>query len=103
MPQISTSELSIQFFGQFQITYAQQSISADALQSLLAYLILKAKSPQPRSQVASLFWPDSSDKDAKAKLRRELYRLRQLLPDDERYLAVTTKTIQWLPQSAVWL
>lgn len=49
-------------------------------QSLLAYLLLNQHPPQSRQQVAFLFWPESSDRQAKTNLRQLLYHLRQSWP-----------------------
>ena len=68
-------------------------------QSLLAYLILHCDSRQPRQQLAYLFWPDSTEAQAFANLRRTLHQLRHALPDSERFLASDGRTIQWQPDA----
>jgi DNA-binding SARP family transcriptional activator len=67
--------------------------SARAL-ALLAFLILHAGSPQPRSRIAGLFWPDSGDPQALTNLRRELHQLRQVLAG-EPSLVVTSQDLCW--------
>ena len=48
------------------------------LQSLLAYLVMHRDSPQARQHLAFLFWPDASEAQARANLRKALYELRQV-------------------------
>ena len=63
--------------------------------ALLAYLALHRGAPQQRSHVAGLFWPDSSDTQARTNLRRELHHLRLHLPRAEQCLAVDSATLRW--------
>lgn len=104
--QPSSGQLCIHLLGHLRITYEGMSVAnlqTDRYQSLVAYLVLKAKTPQPRSLVADLFWPNLPETDAKTNLRRELYRLRQVLPAADQFLKVTVRTIQWQPQLPCWL
>ena len=65
------------------------------LQGLLAYLVLHAGVHQSRQQIASLFWPDSSEKQARTNLRKLLYTLRRTLPDADHHLDLTPQSVQW--------
>ncbi|HEY0394159.1 MAG TPA: AAA family ATPase [Candidatus Elarobacter sp.] len=47
---------------------------------LLAYLLLHRDAPRARRQVANALWPDASEEDARANLRRHLNYLQNLLP-----------------------
>ncbi|MFF4601115.1 ATP-binding protein [Amycolatopsis sp. NPDC001319] len=58
--------------------------------ALVGYLVTHAGLPQPRQRIASLFWPDSSDAQARTNLRRELHHLRQVLGADSALLATAT-------------
>jgi predicted ATPase/DNA-binding SARP family transcriptional activator/Tfp pilus assembly protein PilF len=51
--------------------------------TLLAYLAVEVDRPHPREGIADLFWPEASTSDARRNLRQLLYRLRQLLHEDE--------------------
>ncbi|MBE7384974.1 MAG: NACHT domain-containing protein [Leptolyngbya sp. SIO1E4] len=102
----SSRQLCINLLGNFRLTFAEQSavgLQTERYQSMVAYLILKAQAPQPRARMATVFWPDVSEAQAKASLRRELFRLRQVLPEADRILHITSTTIQWQPQLSVWL
>lgn len=90
--------LQIQLLGSFQLRYNDLSlttINQARQQSLLAYLLLHRQAPQQRQHVAFRLWPDSSEAQAKTNLRRELYHLRQLLPQAEQFLAVDNIAIAW--------
>ncbi len=68
----------------------------DRLQALLAYLILHSDGPRPRAEVAARLWPETSDAEARANLRRRLHELVRLIPGGERRVAVTPRTVHWL-------
>jgi DNA-binding SARP family transcriptional activator/predicted ATPase len=90
--------LHIQLFGTFSLRYGQQEVtelSSGKVQALLVYLVLHRTKPQPRQALAYLFWPDSSDAQARTNLRQTLHQLKQRLPDAERYIFADTKTLQW--------
>lgn len=73
---------------------------------LLAYLLLHRAAPCPRDQAAFTLWPDVSEQEARANLRRHLYDLQQILPNspgDIPWLVRTSKIIQWNPRAAYWL
>src|SRR5712691_6970206 len=72
-------------------------------ESLLAYLLLHRAAPQPRQHLAFLLWPDSTEAQARTNLRHVLHNLRRALPDLERYLDVTPRTIQWRADASYWL
>jgi DNA-binding SARP family transcriptional activator/tetratricopeptide (TPR) repeat protein len=62
--------------------------------ALVAFLVVHARSPQPRQRIAGLFWPESTDAQALTNLRRELHQLRQVL-GDEPSLVVTPVDLCW--------
>lgn len=91
--------LVIRLLGEQQVMVAGTPI--EALRSprtlgLLAYLVLHAGVPQLRSHVAGLFWPDSTEAQARTNLRRELHQLRTALPDPHRHLGIDAKAVYWL-------
>ena len=90
--------LEIQLLAGFQLWYGGHPVEAldrSRLQALLAYLLLHRDSPQSRQHLAYLFWPESSDKQARTNLRNLLHTLRNALGDEERFLCITSKTVQW--------
>jgi DNA-binding SARP family transcriptional activator/predicted ATPase len=90
--------LDVHLLGGFQITLNGQPLTClnqSRQQSLLAYLMLHADSPQSRQHVAFCFWPDSSEVRAYANLRYTLHHLRRSCPELERYLEITQSTLQW--------
>jgi len=72
-------------------------------ESVLAYLLLNRDAPQLREQLAFRLWPDSSEPQARTNLRHVLHDLRLDLPDFDRFVAVTTRTLHWRPDAPVWL
>lgn len=94
--------LTIQLLGGFQISNQAGPLSGFAntrLQSVLTYLVLARSTPQSRQQLAYLFWPDSTDKQARTNLRNSLHLLRTHLPDAERFVNIDTLTVQWRPDA----
>lgn len=92
--------LHVRLLGDFQLFYGDQVVAGlnqARQQSLLAYLLLHRDAPQSRQQLAFLFWPDSSETQARANLRQVLHHLHHTLPDAARYLRMEAKTVQWRP------
>src|SRR5690348_6537338 len=90
--------LRVQLLGGFNLVYNDvpiTGINTARLQSLLAYLILHANTPQIRQHLAFLFWPDSTEPQARNNLRQFLYQLRRALPDSDRFLTADTTTVCW--------
>ena len=90
--------LHIKLLGTFIITSDRiplASIDMPRLQSLLAYLVQHHGVSQSRTRLASLLWPDSTEEQAHTNLRNLLYKLRQALPESDRYLTVDRHTILW--------
>jgi predicted ATPase/DNA-binding SARP family transcriptional activator len=90
--------LEIRLFGGFRLLYNEQPISMVhqlRLQSLLAYLVMHRELPHPRQQLAFLFWPDVSEKRARANLRKALYELRKVLPNLDEIVQIEDHYLQW--------
>ena len=62
--------------------------------ALIGFLAVHADAPQPRQLLAATFWPDSTERQARTNLRRELHHLRVLLGDDPS-LVVAPATLMW--------
>ncbi len=78
-------------------------VNSERLQALLVFIVLHRDAPQLRQQLAVHLWPDATDTDAKANLRRRLHELKQLIPAIDRWLRVEPKTIQWIQDESCWL
>jgi DNA-binding SARP family transcriptional activator len=90
--------LQIQLLGKFRLTYNGEPVTtmnSPRLQSLLAYLVLNRDTALPRQHLAFLFWPDSTESQARTNLRKLLYQLRQALPEADSFLQSDAQTIQW--------
>ncbi len=90
--------LHIRLLGDFSLLYSDQqvtSLNTMRLQSLLAYLVLHHDVPQHRQHLAFLFWPDTTEAQARNNLRQLLHQLRQALPAFEQFLHVDTSMLHW--------
>lgn len=72
-------------------------------QSLLAYLVMHRDSPQPRQRLAFLFWPETSEAQARANLRKALYDLRRLLPSIDHFVQIEDQFLHWRSSTATTL
>ncbi|MFN2155907.1 MAG: BTAD domain-containing putative transcriptional regulator, partial [Anaerolineae bacterium] len=90
--------LHIQLLGAFRASYGDdllETLTSPRLQSLLAYLLLHRGAPQPRQYVSFLFWPDSTESQARTNLRKLLHDLRRALPDPDTFLRADDQTLSW--------
>ncbi len=90
--------LQIQLLGGFRLFHNEQPIRMVhqlRLQSLLAYLVIHRELPHPRQHLAFLFWPNVSEKRARANLRKALYELRKLLPNLDDLVQIEDHFLQW--------
>src|SRR5215472_13606329 len=92
--------LHIRLLGDFSLIYGDRqvtSLNTMRLQSLLAYLVLHRDVPQQRQHLAFLFWPDTTEAQARNNLRQLLHQLRQAFPPVEHFLSTDTHTLHWHP------
>jgi DNA-binding SARP family transcriptional activator/predicted ATPase len=90
--------LHVQLLGDFRLVYGDEPVTdvgTTRSQSLLAYLVLHRGATQPRQHLAFLFWPDSTEAQARNNLRQALHQLRHALADADRFLSVDTTTLCW--------
>lgn len=90
--------MEIQLLGRFQLTFCGEAVTSlhqPRLQTLVATLVLQADTPISRQSLAFLFWPDSSESQARTNLRNLLYQLRQCFSAIDHFLSVTPQTLQW--------
>jgi DNA-binding SARP family transcriptional activator/tetratricopeptide (TPR) repeat protein len=93
--------LEITLLGNQRVAMGGQPLDALSPRTLglLGHLAVHAGSPQLRSHVAAIFWPDSTEAQARTNLRRELHQLRRGLPDGDRFLTIDTTSLCWRPDA----
>jgi DNA-binding SARP family transcriptional activator/ketosteroid isomerase-like protein len=94
--------LHIDLLGDFRLLFDETPVTAlktARLQSLLAYLVLRRNAPQPRSKLAFLFWPDSTEAQAHTNLRNLLHHFRRALPEADLFLQADAGTLGWRPDA----
>jgi DNA-binding SARP family transcriptional activator/predicted ATPase len=92
--------LHIRLLGDFSLIYGDRQVAglnSMRLQSLLAYLVLHRDAPQQRRHLAFLFWPDTSEGQARNNLRQLLHQLRQAFPEVEHFLSADKHIVHWQP------
>ena len=90
--------LKINLLGSFRIAYHNKlldTIDQPREQSLLAYLLFNADTPVSRRYLAYLYWPDSTDAQARNNLRQVLHQLRRALPQGEEYIFSDASKLYW--------
>lgn len=98
--------LNVSLLGDFCIRHNETPVTdvdTPRLQSLLAYLLLHRGSPQPRAHLAFLFWPDTTEAQARTNLRNLLHHLRHALPEAESYIDARVQTLQWRSDTPFFL
>ncbi|MGD8405786.1 MAG: adenylate/guanylate cyclase domain-containing protein, partial [Anaerolineales bacterium] len=101
--------LQIRLLGQFDVRLDGKRVivSSRAGQSLLAYLALTAGVSHRREKLAGVFWPDTTDENARKYLRQELWRIRKVLsagdPDGKDLLIADEFTLKFNPEAEYWL
>ncbi len=100
------ARLDLSLLGTFQVLLDQRPLTrfrSANNQGLLVYLALNREKPISRELLATLFWPEESQKSARHNLRQALYRLRGLLGDQQSsgqpFLLVTRQMVQFNPKS----
>lgn len=80
------SEYAFRLLGGFEGRFRGElltGLSKARPRSLLAYLLLHRDQQLTRHGLAEVFWPDSSESQARTNLRNLLHRVRKALPDPE--------------------
>ncbi|HLZ62888.1 MAG TPA: AAA family ATPase [Ktedonosporobacter sp.] len=96
--------LHIRLLGDFSLVSGDTpvtTVNVPRLQSLLVYLVLHRTSPQARSHLAFLLWPDSTEAQAHTNLRKLLYQLRQSFPNADHFIFADKQSLQWQPAKEV--
>jgi DNA-binding SARP family transcriptional activator len=90
----------IQLLGDFCLSCGGKpaiTVVQPRLQSLLAYLLFHRDASQSRQRLAFLFWPNSSEAQARTNLRQLLFHLRRSLPAAKELLLIEPNLVQWSP------
>ncbi len=89
--------LEIALLGEQRVALAGSLVAlrSPRAMALLAYLAIHRGAPQRRDYLAGLFWPDSTNGQARTNLRRELHLLRSCIPDADRWLVADGGTLLW--------
>ena len=101
--------LQIQLLGQFEIRADGKriSIASRPAQSLFAFLALTAGTAHRREKLAGMFWPETSDENARKNLRQELWRIRKALAGQQtaenEYLLADEFTLGFNRDAEYWL
>lgn len=99
--------LQVRLIGTFDIRFNGNSVSiaSRSAQSIFAYLILTAGIQHRREKVAGMFWPDASEKKARAYLRHELWVIRKALSSVSQveYLIADDINISFNVSAEYWL
>jgi len=97
-----THGLHLNLLGPIEITLngAPVPFRYEKLRALLVYLVVEAQRSQRREALAALFWPETTDANARRNLSQALFNLRQVLGDSPgadapAYLLVSHEAIQF--------
>lgn len=96
--------LQIRLLGDFSLTHGDVLVAAVhgvRLQALLAYLVLHRDAPHSRQQIAHLFWPDTTEIQARNNLRQLLHHLRRVWPQVDSFVQSDPQALRWR-EHGVW-
>ncbi|MCL7455188.1 MAG: AAA family ATPase, partial [Anaerolineae bacterium] len=99
------ASLRLYFLGPLDIRSGDRQLPrppTQKSQSLLAYLALNRRRPQPRDRLVSLFWAERPDRRARRSLSTALWHIRRCLPDDT-VLLCDARTVQFDKDADLWL
>src|SRR4026207_1976054 len=101
--------LQIRLLGQFDVRLDGKRIliPSRAGQSIFAYLALTAGTAHRREKLAGIFWPETSDENARKNLRQELWRIRKSILAQQSievdYLLADEFTLNFNREAPFWL
>jgi len=97
--------LQFRLFGGFNVRSDGTPLPQlqERLQIFLACLLLSPNGPISRRELAYRLWPDSTDSQARTNLRTLLTRLREALPESDRFLLLDALTIGICPDAPIEL
>ena len=74
--------LTLYLLGDFRVELDGSPVSdfsTEKTRALLAYICVEASRAHRREHLASLFWPEQAEEDARRSFRQALFQLRQIL------------------------
>ncbi|HSL46437.1 MAG TPA: AAA family ATPase [Anaerolineales bacterium] len=95
--------LQLNLLGGFELSYNKKLIDlaySTRLQTLIAYIILHRSAPVVRQRLAFIFWPDTSESQARTNLRNLIHQLRQALPFISTYITINNSILKWRDDGA---
>jgi WD40 repeat protein/serine/threonine protein kinase len=101
--------LEVRLFGQFDVRLAGQPVdlASRPAQSLLAFLLIHTGRPFRREKLAGLFWPNTSEANARNNLRQAVWRIRKALAAGPQtgpeYIVADEFTLAFNANSDYWL
>ena len=98
--------MEVQLLGGLKIYHngrVAKALQTERLTLFLAYLFLNSEMPPPRKQLAFLFWPDSTEEQARTNLRNLLHLLRRAFPEIDSFLEVDSQSIHWRSDASIRL
>jgi predicted ATPase/DNA-binding SARP family transcriptional activator/Tfp pilus assembly protein PilF len=99
--------ISVGLLGPFEVKIDGELVTRfeyAKVRALLAYLVMESHRPQTRATLATLLWPDQSDRVARSSLSQALTTLRHALGDktaDRPVLLTAADTVQIDPAGAI--
>lgn len=103
------ARLSIQLLGAFRVQRDGKPVTGfqtNKTRALLAYLAVEAQRSHQRAHLAGMLWPEWPEAQARTYLRQALATLQRILDGSGAptpFLLTTRDTIQFNPESDVWL
>lgn len=97
-------DLQVQLLGGFRINLAGQDvkgIQSERLVLLLSHLLIHSERPSSRKQLAFLFWPETSEEQARTNLRNLFHLLKKAFPEIDSFLDLEGQSIQWRDQTSL--
>lgn len=94
--------LQVGLLGNFELRYQGEvvhTIHSGRLQSLLAYILLHRRTAISRQQLAALFWPETSEAQARTNLRNLIHQLRQVFPAIDDFVQSDAYSLEWRNES----
>jgi DNA-binding SARP family transcriptional activator len=90
-------------FGLWHGGVPVEGLNTPRLQSFVGYLLLHRDAAQSRRHLAFLFWPSSTEAQARTNLRKQIYYLHRALPDADRFVDTEGDVVQWRPDAPLQL